>query len=856
MRKWLVGFLAIILVIVPLVHPLVITSQATLNEGFIDLYSSYPSCFGGQGWGRNASVIWPQKEFGFIAEVSYAGWPEQYKDVAFQLIDPRGETWGIWVNRTDEDGFTSIRVRMPWPCPTNETDPWDYFGIWKVIATVDIACKIYRDTMYFKYDYLVNIWNAEADKDCYKHGEDITVTIDYGTYSMYFHDVTFAITAVDSSGVPFGFAYDTVTIGKGKYGWCYYENGTLQLTVHVEKWARTGRGSLTVIALSGPLDSGGEPVFPETRVNFQIRPADEHDVAVVDLSTNKKIVTKGESATLSVTVRNEGSKTESFNVTLHSNSTALSLMHVEDLAPNTEAYLYFEWDTSSSAPGVHIINASIPPLVGETDIADNSDSETVHVEAPGTTPIHDLAVLDVNVSPRIVYAGGLIYISTTVKNKGSEVESFNVSVSYNSSTLIQRIFITSLPPKQRALLTFTWNTTDLVLGTYNLSVYAYPVPLETELSDNWLSAGIVTVLPKPAEIVHDVSVISAIAFPTTVDVGDVVTIRTVVRNVGTETETFDLSAFYEEVPILTQQVIQLYPLNERTLTFTWNTTDLALGTYNLSVYAYPVPLETELSDNWLSAGIVTVLPKPAEIVHDVSVISAIAFPTTVDVGDVVTIRTVVRNVGTETETFDLSAFYEEVPILTQQVIQLYPLNERTLTFLWNTTGLPLGTYNITIFAEPVPGEVRAEDNILTDSSVEIVSDFSLAALLLWVIQELYWLLALLLALIALLILLLLYRRRKRRPAKTKNQNPRRGRSPSVTSVKKTKPSQVRVGQAPSRSVKKTKPSQVRVGQAPSHNPRTRTRLSSKDFLKLAEGLWQNGPKVEYRNPNTWRTPKS
>ena len=31
----------------------------------------------------------------------------------------------------------------------------------------------------------------------------------------------------------------------------------------------------------------------------------------------------------------------------------------------------------------------------------------------------------------------------------------------------------------------------------------------------------------------------------------------------------------------------------------------------------------------------------------------------------------------------------------------------------------------------------------------------------------------------------------------------------------------------------------------------RKRLSSEDFLKRAEELWQAGPKVKYQNPNAW-----
>jgi hypothetical protein len=240
--------------------------------GFIDLYVCYPDPYGGQGWGKNASMIWPQKEFCFKANVTYAGWPEQYKDVALQLIDPTGTTWGIWSGRTDVNGFVEICVRMPWPCPENDTMPWDYFGIWCAIATVDVACIVFNDTLCFKYDYLVHIWDAEADKESYKHCEDITVTITYGTYAMMYYNITFAITACDASGVPFGFAYEEVTIGKGEYAWCMYENGTLVLTVHVEKFARPPFATIYVVALNGLPSEGGSAETPVFEIVVEIEP--------------------------------------------------------------------------------------------------------------------------------------------------------------------------------------------------------------------------------------------------------------------------------------------------------------------------------------------------------------------------------------------------------------------------------------------------------------------------------------------------------------------------------------------------------------------------------------------------------
>jgi hypothetical protein len=231
--------------------------------GFIDVYTQYPDPFGGQGAHKPSDMFWPQKELYLCADVSYADWPEQNKDVAFQVLDPHGQTWGIYVNRTNTVGHTCVRVRLPWPCD----DPDYYFGIWKVIATVDVACTVVNDTMEFKYDYKVRVWNVELDKQSYKHCEDIVVTIDYGSWATQEYNITFAITAVDASGVPFDFAYGVVTIGWNDHTkYCMYANGTIVLTVHVEKFARPPVGTIYVAAMSDfPMNGGSAetPVYSE-----------------------------------------------------------------------------------------------------------------------------------------------------------------------------------------------------------------------------------------------------------------------------------------------------------------------------------------------------------------------------------------------------------------------------------------------------------------------------------------------------------------------------------------------------------------------------------------------------------------
>jgi len=49
----------------------------------------------------------------------------------------------------------------------------------------------------------------------------------------------------------------------------------------------------------------------------------------------------------------------------------------------------------------------------------------------------------------------------------------------------------------------------------------------------------------------------------------------------------------------------------------------------------------------------------------------------------------------------------------QRVVDLYPVNQATLNFTWNTTGVPYGNYTINATATPVPGETYTNDNTYT-----------------------------------------------------------------------------------------------------------------------------------------------
>jgi len=198
--------------------------------------SPYPDPYGGQGPNAPADMFWPQKQVCVWALVTYNEWPEQQKDVAIEIFDPHGTRWGIIYARTNETGYAYTCFRLPWPCD----NPEYYIGVWTVVGTVDVACQIINDTVQFHYDYLVRIWKVTADRDpaSYKHNETACFTIEYGSHAQLFYNVTIAITGLDETGVPFGFAYKEVEIGGTVF--CQYKNYTDTLCIYIPKWARAG----------------------------------------------------------------------------------------------------------------------------------------------------------------------------------------------------------------------------------------------------------------------------------------------------------------------------------------------------------------------------------------------------------------------------------------------------------------------------------------------------------------------------------------------------------------------------------------------------------------------------------------
>lgn len=105
--------------------------------------------------------------------------------------------------------------------------------------------------------------------------------------------------------------------------------------------------------------------------------------------------------------------------------------------------------------------------------------------------------------------------------------------------------------------------------------------------------------------------------------------------------------------------------------------------------------------------------------HDIAVVNVTTEVSHVCTGQIVNITVVVENNGDLPETFDVTAYRDDIPIGTQTVENLNVNENTTLFFLWDTSGLaPCHNWEISAEA-PLEGDTNPSDNIFIDGYVKI-----------------------------------------------------------------------------------------------------------------------------------------
>jgi hypothetical protein len=175
-----------------------------------------------------------------------------------------------------------------------------------------------------------------------------------------------------------------------------------------------------------------------------------------------------------VTVENQGDLTETFNVTVYFNETAIMIEEWPDGA--TSQIFWSMGDVNRDG------------YIDNWDVYETTQAFNTRPGNPRWNPDFD------------INGDGVVNmkdISTCIQNFGKDIWTFLAL-----PKLIENQRAVTLPPGNSTIITFRWNTTDIVKGNYTINAYAWPVLAETDTADNTYMDGMIY-LGTPGDINAD-----------------------------------------------------------------------------------------------------------------------------------------------------------------------------------------------------------------------------------------------------------------------------------------------------------------------------------------------------------------
>jgi hypothetical protein len=361
-----------------------------------------------------------------------------------------------------------------------------------------------------------------------------------------------------------------------------------------------------------------------------------HDIAVISVMPYPTKVGLGELVTITVIVENQGTESETFNVTIYYDDTFIQTQNVTNSDPKTSTTLIFTWNTTDVTVAFYFINATASVVPNETETADNTLISPIKVKV--VSPY--IVVLPRSTVDPTLTPGKNYTISIYTDYDGSDIWGYQFTLNYNSSVLhgvevINGDLITegvqftegefnntagtlSLPGAV-GLNTTTFppvrinSTGPGILANVTFTIVGLGEFLITLGSETRLRRGdgtniiddLTNLNPDPTqgkflhgsfqnvpEAIYDVAVISVDPSPTLVEEGEPVTINVTIRNKGTVTTSVSVKVYYGFDPttgiplnLIEEETVTLESGVNETLTFTWNTTNVDPGTYHILAVA-------------------------------------------------------------------------------------------------------------------------------------------------------------------------------------------------------------------------------------------------------------------------------
>jgi nitrous oxidase accessory protein len=230
----------------------------------VDVYTQQPEPYSGRGLNQPSDAFAPQSQVILYAEVTYNYEPAENKPVAFVVTDPNGEQILYRTGNTSSTGIATVDFRLA----ANAT-----FGVYNVLATVEVSGKTANDTLTFLMGWLVEIVNVNTvdqygdPKNIFARAEQIYFSVDVKNIAFTSKNATLTVGIRDQTNQVIGVADISLQVPPGTHEY------NLVFNVVIPQWAFTGSSaSAHVCALTTWPNSGGVPYCPEISAMFIITP--------------------------------------------------------------------------------------------------------------------------------------------------------------------------------------------------------------------------------------------------------------------------------------------------------------------------------------------------------------------------------------------------------------------------------------------------------------------------------------------------------------------------------------------------------------------------------------------------------
>jgi len=339
--------------------------------GNVDLFTQ-KELFSGRGPNMPSDAFGPGDIVILYSLVTYGEVSVPNLIVTFHVEAPDSSSFSLTA-RTNASGIATINFSIP----QRHEDLTDFFGEWSVLTNVLVMDDLLQDSLTFRVDWVVKLLSVRVidenltSRSEFGIGGDVGLEIALRSIAMSIRNATLAVVVQDELTVP----VSSIAIN-------YFEVQPnekmvfLYCKMYIPKWTHIGNANAIVSVLTAPADQGGVSFCPALSAEFLVSvyqplTLDFRDAAIVKIVPSVTSVMSGEPVSIGITVRNEGTTEESFNVRAYHDDNLIGTSTVTALEPYSSMILLFTFNTTGLDPGNYTINAFIPYLIGEADLTDN-----------------------------------------------------------------------------------------------------------------------------------------------------------------------------------------------------------------------------------------------------------------------------------------------------------------------------------------------------------------------------------------------------------------------------------------------------------------------------------------------------